>query len=129
MADLSFSFDPAGISDAISKCAVNSNTASVVSAAAVAATSKASAASVAAAAASTAAASATSTATVALSAASDATSAASDAASIATGAQTKANSLASTVIRSLPGSASRAVHQIIYTSAGLVKFKYSSVAS
>jgi hypothetical protein len=43
--------------------------------------------------------------------------------------KTKANSLASTVVRSIPAAGSRAVHEILVTSAGLVKYVYSSVAA
>jgi len=39
------------------------------------------------------------------------------------------NSMSGEVIRSTPATASRAVHEIVYTSAGLIKYVYSSNAA
>jgi hypothetical protein len=44
-------------------------------------------------------------------------------------AMSQANSIAGGYIYSLPGAGSRAVHEIVRTSAGLLKIVYSSVAS
>jgi hypothetical protein len=100
MADLSFSFDPAQIT-------VNQSKASDASSAAAAATTVANAAS--------------NTASVASVAAAVAQSKASDASSATV-------ALDATVIKSVPGAQSRAVHEIMRTSAGLIKYVYSSNA-
>jgi ABC-type transporter Mla subunit MlaD len=65
----------------------------------------------------------------AMSKASNALSRASDALSKASDALSKTTSMAGTYIYSIPGAGSRAVHEIVRTSAGLLKIVYSSVAA
>ena len=141
MADLSFSFDPAQIevnksaasdaasaaSDAASKATVASDGASKGTVALSKITldsatwDKASAASSAVLVVSNAASAANSKATTASTAAATAASKASDASSATV-------ALDATVIKSVPGQHSRAVHEIMQTSAGLIKYVYSSNA-
>ena len=131
MADLSFTFDP---SDLLSKVTAAQSKASDASSKAVDASGavadgsnalskitdrsaiwdKASAAS--------------SAVIVVASTASDAVSAASQADSVAHVASAKAVSMASTIIRSIPTSGSRAVHEILYTAGSSIKYVYSSNA-
>jgi hypothetical protein len=61
--------------------------------------------------------------------ASAASEAAASAASKAAAASSAVTTLDAAVIKSVPGAASFAVHEIMRTSAGLVKFVYSSVAA
>jgi len=114
MADLSFSFDPAAI-------ATNSDAASSALALAAAASNTASAASVAAA--------DGSNALSKITARSVTWDKASAASSVAAAASNAVSSMGDTVIRSVPGVNSRAVHEILYTSAGLIKYVYSSLAA
>jgi predicted ribonuclease toxin of YeeF-YezG toxin-antitoxin module len=105
MADLSFSFDPLGSSDAaskaLSKVTAMSDTAS----------------------------NALSKATKASSVAGAVSDAASKAMSRANTASNAVSQLDAQVIKSVPTTGSFAVHEIMRTSAGLVKFVYSSTAA
>lgn len=128
MADLSFTFDPAQIvlnqskaSDASSAAALAVAKASDASSAAKVAQSKASEASVAAA--------DGSNAMSKITARSTTWDKASTASSVAAAASNAASSMGETVIRSIPGAGSKAVHEIMYTGASAIKYVYSSVAA
>lgn len=124
MADLSFSFHWSQASSAIVLAA------SAVSAVAArsAIWDKASAASSAAVVNASAASDAQSAAAVASAAAAGVSDAASNALSKATVASAAVVTLDGTAIKSVPGVNSRAVHEVMMTSAGLIKYVYSSVA-
>lgn len=119
MADLSFSFNPADIatasdaaSRAMSKIGAGSAVWDLDATSAISAVAARSAAWDGAAA-----------------AASDAASKAGVAVAAASDAASKVTALDGTVIKSVPGTNSFAVHEILRTSAGLVKFVYSSAAA
>lgn len=122
MADLSFSFNPSDISaasdaasDALSKIAGISDAASDAKSQASDALSKVS--------------NALSKATAGSAAASNALSKATAGSAAASDALSQITVLDGTVIKSLPGAQSYAVHEIMITSASLIKYVWSSVAA
>jgi ABC-type transporter Mla subunit MlaD len=146
MADLSFSFDPTGISDAVSKgtdalskistkSAVWDSASDAASKAGVALSDASDAKSAASdavskiATVSDAASKAMSRANSASDAASDAISKIAAVSDAASNALSKVGVVEGDYIKSIPGAGSFAVHEIMRTSAGLVKFVYSSAAA